>query len=139
MYSPRCYPPSLPWLPSAPAGPEAKSQHPYHGQPEKVSLCLVFHLQSFLGMESILLGCAGETQKRTSLRLWLEGPKQVESGVRCTLRTAGRTKAEGAQVCCIHLDLGPGGWCEGRHWLRQATQAWTVPCPSGGKEERETP
>lgn len=101
----------------------------------KVSLCLIFRLQS------ILLGCAGEAQKRMSLRLWLEGPTQVESGVRSTLRTVGRTKAEGAQVCCIHLGWGLafGVWAD--ICLRQATQGLdcALTCPAlwmGRKKER---
>ena len=115
---PRCCPPLFPWLPSAPCVPRAQSQVPRHGQLEKVSSIS----WSVFGMVSLRLGCAGEVQRRTSLRLWLEGPKPVESGVRSTaLRPVGRTKAVGAQVCCARLELERGMQCVGRY-LAQATQ-----------------
>lgn len=75
----------IPMVIISPSMPRGQSQLPRHGQPEKVSLCLVFYLQSILGMVSILLGWTDEVQKRSSRRLWLEVPKQVESGVsKCT-------------------------------------------------------
>ena len=67
-------------------------------------------------------GRASEAQERTSLRLWLEGPKQVESGARRTLGTVVRNKVVSAQVSWACLQLGPGVCCVVDTWLRQDMQ-----------------
>lgn len=81
------------------------------------SLSLVFHLLVPPWDGIHLPGRAGEAQRRTSLSLWLEGPKQADVATRPALRTVGRSKAVGVQV---RWGLACGRWAD--TWLRRATQ-----------------
>lgn len=109
---PRCCPPSFPWVLPVPCIPRGQIRITSVLRAAFVSFSVS---QSILGVVSTYLGCAGEAERRTSLRLWLEGPKQVESGASSTLRRVGRTKAVGVQVCGARCESGPGVQCVGRH------------------------
>lgn len=115
---PRCCPPSFPRIlpvPCMPRGQIRITSVLWAACPRRTAFVSFSVSQSNLGVVSTYLGCAGEAERRTSLRLWLEGPKQVESGASSTLRRVGRTKAVGVQVCEARRESGPAVQCVGRH------------------------